>query len=161
MQKLVTPLGYTKPYYEVDIDATDKSWTAKILVVAANAWVNAQAAWLDAAMSKATTYTFMVRHESAGTSPAPPGVAGSEAIMAKHPYTISIVGHTHSYYHGKGSREIVVGNGGAPLTSKTYGFALLSQRADGAIVVDMLDATTKAADGYFHFAVMGNGNIVP
>lgn len=161
MSKLVTPLGYTKPYYEVDIAATDKSWTAKILIVAANAWDSTQAAWLDTAMAKPTTYTFMVRHESATTSPAPPGVAGSEAIMAKHPYTLSIVGHTHSYYHGKGSREIVVGNGGAPLTSKTYGFALLSQRADGAIVVDMVDATTKVADGYFHFAVLGNGSIVP
>jgi hypothetical protein len=161
MSKMVEPLGYTKPYYQVDVDATDKSWTAKFLFVAANAWDSGQAAWLAAAMAKSTTYTFVVRHESAGTNPAPPGVAGSETIMAKYPYTLSIVGHTHSYYHGKGSKEVLVGNGGAPLTSKTYGFATMSQRADGAIVVDMLDATTKAADGIFHFAVKPDGTPTP
>jgi hypothetical protein len=75
-------------------------------------------------------------------------VAASEAIMASHPYTLAIVGHTHSYSHNAGSREIIIGNGGAPITSrKNYGFGLIQQRtSDGAIVVDMLDAITKLAD---------------
>jgi len=157
MTKMLAPLGVTKPYYEVDIKATDGSWTSKFLFVAANAWDNAQSTWFSTAMAKKTTYTFVVRHESASTSPAPPGVAGSEAIMAKNPYTLSIVGHTHSYYHAKNSREVLVGNGGAPLTSKTYGFAILSQRSDGAIVGDMVDATTKQTDSYFHFVVKPDG----
>jgi hypothetical protein len=158
MTKMMQPLGQSKPYYEIDVDAMDKSWTAKFLVVAANAWDSTQSAWLDGAMAKATTYTFLIRHESASTSPAPPGVAGAEGIMAKHPYTLSFVGHTHSYYHGKGAREVLFGNGGAPLTSKSYGFGLVQQRSDGAIVVDAIDATTKAADGYFHFAVKADGS---
>lgn len=157
MTKLLAPLGVTKPYYEVDIKATDSSWTSKFLFVAANAWDSAQQSWFQTAMAKPTTYTFIVRHESASTSPAPPGVAGSEAIMAKYPYTLSIVGHTHSYYHGKGSKEVLVGNGGAPLTSKSYGFAVLSQRSDGAIVGDMVDAATKQTDSYFHFVVKPDG----
>lgn len=163
MQKLLAPISQEKPYYEIDVGSSDSTWTAKFLFVAANAWDADQATWLDAAMAKDTTYTFLVRHESARTNPGPPGIAGSEAIMANHPYTLSIVGHTHSYSHYAGSREIIVGNGGAPITSsKNYGFALIQQRtSDGAIVVDMLDATTKLADPTFHFAVKADGSVAP
>jgi hypothetical protein len=156
--KMLKPIGQSLPYYEIDVNATDKSWTAKFLFVAANAWDSTQSSWLSTAMAKQTTYTFLIRHESASTSPAPPGVAGAEAIMAKNPYTLSLVGHTHSYYHGKGSREVLFGNGGAPLTSKNYGFGLIQQRSDGAIVVDALDANSKGADGYFHFVVKADGS---
>jgi hypothetical protein len=157
MSKMLQPLGVSAPYYEVDINATDMSWTAKYLFVAANAWDNSQASWLTTAMAKTTTYTFVIRHESATTSPGPPGIAGSEAIMAKYPYTLSIVGHTHTYYHGNGSREVLVGNGGAPLSSKNYGFGLIQQRSDGAIVGDMINATTKQTDTLFHFVVKPDG----
>jgi hypothetical protein len=157
MTKMLQPLGVSKPYYEVDIAATDSSWTAKFLFVAANAWDSGQQAWLQSAMAKTTTYTFVVRHESAGTNPGPPGIAGSEAIMAKYPYTLSIVGHTHTYYHGSGSREVLIGNGGAPLTSKNYGYGLIQQRSDGAIVGDMVDANSKQTDSLFHFVVKPDG----
>jgi len=160
LTKLLGPISQDKPYYEIDVSAADASWTAKFLFVAANAWDADQGTWLDTAMAKATTYTFIIRHESAQTNPGPPGVAGSEMIMANHPYTLSIVGHTHSYSHYGSSREIIIGNGGAPITSsKDYGFGLLQQRtSDGAIVVDMLDATTKLADPTFHFAVNPDGS---
>jgi len=42
------------------VDATDGSWTSKTVFVAANAWSDAQATWLDAELAKPTTYTFLV-----------------------------------------------------------------------------------------------------
>ena len=157
VSKLLGPLGVPLPYFVVDVAATDRSWTAKFVFVAANAWSSAQAAWLDAALGRATTYTFVVRHEPASASTAP-GVLPSEAILARHPYTLAIVGHSHTYAHSADApREVLVGNGGAPLTSKTYGFAVFAQRADGAIVVDMFDWQTVAPDASFHFAVSAAG----
>ena len=71
--------------------------------------------------------------------------------MAQHPYTLALVGHTHTYYHFPG-REVLVGNGGAPLSgSKNYGFAIVSQRPDLALAVDMIDYASGLADSKFHF----------
>ena len=81
--------------------------------------------------------------------------------MAQHPYTLAIVGHTHTYEHFSG-REVIIGNGGAPLTgSKNYGFGVFGQRADGAIQVDMLDYSTGLADTRFRFAVKPDGSPAP
>jgi hypothetical protein len=54
---------------------------------------------------------------------------------------------------------VVIGNGGAPLSSKDYGYGLFSQRCDGAIVVDEVDYMTGATDSYFHFVVTPKGVI--
>ncbi len=160
ISKMLTPLGKSDVYYEIDVDAPDMSWTSKFLFVAANAWTDAQATWLTTAMAKPTTYTFVVRHEAAQANTAP-GVDPSEVIMAAHPYTLSIVGHTHTYAHYSG-REVIVGNGGAPLTgSKNFGFGIVNQRADGALTVDMIDYTSGLADGRFHFAVNADGTPAP
>jgi hypothetical protein len=157
LSKMLAPLGQTNPYYEVDLGAPDGSWTAKLLFVAANAWTQTQANWLDQAMVRATTYTFVVRHEPAGVTSAP-GVAPAENIMANHPYTLSIVGHTHNYQHSA-AREIVVGNGGAPLSgSADYGFGMVSQQEDGSIAVDMIDYSSGLEDSSFHFAVHPDGS---
>jgi len=130
LQKMLAPIQQTGPYYEIDLAAPDGSWTAKFLFVAANAWTADQGTWLDAAMSKPTTYTFLVRHEG-GTSSTAPGVSPSELIMGRHPYTLSIVGHAHSYYL-TGVREVTIGNGGAPLSGGVnYGFGMVSQQPDG------------------------------
>jgi calcineurin-like phosphoesterase family protein len=160
MRKLLAPFGVARPYYAVALAAADGAWTAKVVVVAANAWSDDQAAWLDAAMARATTYTFVVRHEPASDGEAP-GVAPSEAILAAHPYTLAIVGHRHTYAHAAGSREILIGNGGAPLDGKSYGFGLFSRGSDGAISVDMIDWRTGAPDPSFHFAVGPAGEAVP
>jgi hypothetical protein len=78
--------------------------------------------------------------------------------MARHPYTLAIVGHSHTYGHDRETpRQVLVGNGGAPLSSKDYGFAVFSQRPDGAIEVDMLQWQTLGADPSFHFAVRPDG----
>jgi hypothetical protein len=156
MSKMLGPLGKQTPYYRIDINATDSSWTAKFLFVAANAWDSAQQTWLDQQMSQSTTYTFIVRHEPKAASS--PGTGPSETVMASHPYTLALVGHTHTY--GKtGTKQVTIGNGGAPLTgSGNYGFALIKQRADKSITVDMIDYSTGQADSSFHFAVNPDGS---
>jgi hypothetical protein len=158
VSQMLSPIGQTEPNYVVNINATDGTWTSKIVVVAGNAWTSATATWLDSALSQPTTYTFIVRHEpSAACSAGPPGCSGSEAIMRQHPYTLAIVGHTHTY--GKtGPKQVTIGNGGAPLTGgASYGFGLIQQRADGAIQVDMIDASTHAPDTSFRFALKPDG----
>ncbi len=155
--QMLGPIGKMLPYYQIDVAAQDASWTSKFVFVAPNAWSDTQAAWLETALSAATTYTFVIRHEPADTTQAP-GVAPSEAIMARHPYTLAIVGHTHSYYHFSG-REVLVGNGGAPLTgSKNYGFAAVSQRPDRALTIDMIDYASGLTDSKFHFVVKPDGS---
>jgi hypothetical protein len=160
LSKLLGPINQTGPYYEIDVNASDGSWTAKFLFVAANAWTQAQANWLDMAMARATTYTFLVRHEAASVN-TPPGVTPSENIMLNHPYTLSIVGHAHTYQRTS-QREVIIGNGGAPLTgNKNYGFGIVSQRPDGSLTVDMIDYASGQADGNFHFAVKADGSSAP
>ena len=161
LQKLLGPIGKTDPYYSVRVDAHDGSWTSKMVFVAANAWSAAQATWLDGELAKPTTYTFLVRHESHSVTQAP-GVAPAEQIMARYPYTLSFVGHTHTYEHFSTSREVIIGNGGAPATgSKNYGFAVAQQRPDNAIQVDVLDYATLTADTSFRFAVKPDGSPAP
>ena len=143
LKRLLGPYGITKPYYEYDFAAGDGSWTAKIVVIAANAWSDAQATWLDQALAKPTTYTFVVRHESQSANTAP-GVTPSETIIAAHPLTLKIVGHTHTYYHDARNHELVSGNGGAPLTSSAnYGYAIVTRLASGAIQVTEYDYSTN------------------
>jgi hypothetical protein len=81
--------------------------------------------------------------------------------MAQHPYTLAIVGHTHTY--GKtGPKQVTIGNGGAPLVGgANYGFGLVQQRSDGAIQVDMINSSTGLADSAFRFAVRPDGSPAP
>jgi hypothetical protein len=160
IDKLVRPIGRADAHYAFELRADDATWTAKFVFVAANAWSADQADWLESTLSAPTTYTFVVRHEPASAIQAP-GVQPSEAILAHHPYTLALVGHTHTYEHLPASREVVIGNGGAPLASKDFGFGLFRQRADGAIVVDMIDWRTGAADPAFHFAAYPDGSPAP
>jgi hypothetical protein len=83
----------------------------------------------------------------------------SEAIMANHPYTLAIVGHAHTYSHSK-TKEIIIGNGGAPITGgASYGFGLIAQRADQALLVDVYNYQTMQADSSFHFAIKPDGTL--
>ena len=159
IDKMLTPLGLAQPWYTVQISATDKSWTAKFVVIAANAWNSQQAAWLDQELAKPTTYTFVVRHEPMETSNTP-GVPPSNAIMAKHPMTILLCGHTHTYSYKPSSHEVVVGHGGAPLSGSTnYGYVMAHRRADGAIVFENFDYATGQAVSTF--AVNADGTQAP
>jgi hypothetical protein len=158
LEKMLAPIGETAPYYAIDVAAAAETWSAKFVFVAANAWSSVEETWLESVLARPSTYTFVVRHEPASATSAP-GVAPSERLMARYPYTLAIVGHSHTYAHDRETpRQVLVGNGGAPLSSKDYGFAVFSQRADGTIDVDMLQWQTLGADPSFHFAVRPDGS---
>jgi hypothetical protein len=143
MSQMIQPLGQQNPYYSINVQGPNGSWTAKFVFVAANAWDSGQAAWLQSIMAQQTTYTFVVRHERS-TVTAAPGVSPSNQIISQFPYTLLIVGHTHTY-QWLGNREVVVGNGGAPLTGGVnFGYLLVQQRSDGAIVCTMKDYQSLA-----------------
>ncbi len=144
MQKMLAPVGLTKPYYVTQIAAKDGSWNAKFVFIAANAWDTYQAAWLDSTMQIPTTYTFVVRHEGTIATEAP-GVSPSATIFNKYPYTLLICGHTHTLAWYPKEKQIVVGNGGAPLaTGVNYGYVVVRQRSDKALEVKAFDYSTHA-----------------
>jgi hypothetical protein len=82
--------------------------------------------------------------------------------MAQYPYTLAIVGHTHDY-EKSGAKEVIFGNGGAPLTSSysNYGFGLVTQLGTGAIQVDAYDYDTMQPDTSFSFRLNADGTPAP
>jgi hypothetical protein len=161
VEKMLRPIGRSVPYFAFDVDSIAGTWSAKFVVVAGNAWDDVQARWLAQTLARSTTYTFVVRHEPAAADRAP-GVTPSEQILAESNYTLSIVGHSHTYARS-GPREVIIGNGGAPLTSSsaTFGFGLVRQRDDGAIQVDVIDSQTMQVDADFAFAIAPDGSALP
>ena len=160
MQKYVAPLGLTTPYYSTRIDAIDGSWTSKFVFVASNAWTGTQAAWLEQALSVPTTYTFVIRHTDVGATTAP-GTTPSANIIGAHPYTLLIVGHSHTYRHSAPNKQLIVGNGGAPITTgANYGYVIAHRRpSDGAIEFNSYDYDTGAINDTF--AVNADGTTAP
>ena len=144
MSKLL-PAGTTTPYYRVDFDTGAGS--AKLVVVAANAWSDAQAAWLETQLSDPTTYTFVARHEAA-TITETNGAVASEAIIAKHPLTLELLGHTHRY-EKIDDKRIISGNAGAPISHGHYGFVLVDLLTNGNLSVSEYDQATGAVDDTF------------
>ena len=142
-QTLLAPINQTLPYYVININGTNGAWTAKFVVIACNAWDSTQSSWLTSALSQSTTYTFIMKHEPAADSA--PCTTESENIISAHPYTLKIVGHTHEFRKSE-SREVIVGNGGAPLASSsdTYGYALITQTSSGQIQVQEIDYNSNA-----------------
>jgi hypothetical protein len=155
LQRMVEPLGEHRPYFVERFAATDGSWTAKFVFVAANAWSSDQAGWLERALSEPTTYTFVVRHEPHDADTAP-GTTPSGDIMTRHPLTILITGHTHTYRNIPAYREIIVGNGGAPLTSGVnYGYVIIARGADGLLTVTSYDYASHAIVDQFAITPAG------
>jgi hypothetical protein len=149
MSKYLGPIGKTLPYYSININASDGSWTAKFVFMAMNAWDSAQAAWLPTVLAQPTTYTFLVRHEGSNASNAP-GVLPSDEIIAQYPYTLMIRGHTHTYQYNGSNKEVVVGNGGAPITGGVnYGYVIAEQQVDGSINFTNYDYSTNAVADTF------------
>ena len=135
LSTMLGPISETKPYYVENVAASDSSWTAKLVFIACNAWDSTQASWLTQQLAVSTTYTFVVRHESAadmsGTK-----CSASQTTVSAHPLTLLIVGHTHEYSHEASEKEIINGLGGAPLTSGTnYGYTILTRNSDGTVTV--------------------------
>ncbi|HEY1555122.1 MAG TPA: metallophosphoesterase [Kofleriaceae bacterium] len=143
-RRMLAPLGITTPWFSIPFAANDASWTAKLVFVAANAWNPTQAAWLDQTLAQPTTYTFVIRHESAQVTD-PVGVTPSETTIAKYPLTLKIVGHTHTYTRDTADHEVICGNGGAPPTSgHSYGYAIVERLASGDIQVSEHDYESNA-----------------
>jgi hypothetical protein len=143
MSHMVTPQGQSEPYYAVFFHAADNSWTAKLVLVAGNAWTSAQGSWLTSTLAMPTTYTFVVRHES-DTATTAPGVSPSKAIINAHPVTLQIVGHAHTYQHAS-THEVIDGTGGAPLTSgSNYGYGVIERLANGDVQFTQKDYQSHA-----------------
>jgi hypothetical protein len=156
MTKMLAPIGQSLPYYTIRFDAADGSYTAKLVVIAANAWDSTQSAWLAAELAKPTTYTFIMRHEDRTANTAP-GVTPSETIINQHPLTMRIVGHTHAYKHYASDKEVVCGNGGAPLTSGTnYGYGVIEMLSTGAIQFTEYDYQSNAVIDQFRVHTDGS-----
>jgi hypothetical protein len=140
----VAPLGKTLPYYTVPINASDGSWTAKIVIVACNAWDTTQQSWLTTQLGVSTTYTFVVRHED--PTAAGPCVSAMDSALASANYTALIVGHVHQFCSGSLSsvtpceypasnvKFFTVGNGGAVTSGD--GYVTVHQGSNGFIVTD-------------------------
>ena len=159
MNKMLAPLGVTKPWYVIHVNSTTSAWTAKFVFVAPNAWTPEQAAWLTTTLAQPTTYTFVIRHERTTANTAP-GVTPSNLTIKQNALTLLIVGHTHTYEYQPQYHEVVVGNGGAPLTTgANYGYVIGRQRADGAIEFKEYDYATNAVNQTF--AVKADGTPTP
>lgn len=155
LRRMIEPIGEARVYYAERFAAADGSWTAKFVFVAPNAWNDDQASWLELVLSEPTTYTFVVRHEPHDATTAP-GVDPSATILARHPLTLLLTGHTHSYRHIPAYREIIVGNGGAPLTSSiNYGYVIIARGADGNLTTTAYDYASRAVID--QFAVTASG----
>lgn len=140
LETMVKPLGQPKPYYTINVNATDGSWTSKLVFLACNAWDNVQAAWFEQEMKKPTTHTFVVRHQPTAADRGP-CVPETGAVLSRSDYTLLITGHEHTFSR-PGLREIVVGTGGAPLDGDIpYGYATVEQVAEG-FRVSAYDYTT-------------------
>jgi hypothetical protein len=149
LERMITPLGEDRVWYAERFAANDGSWTAKFVFVAGNAWNPIQSRWLELVLSEPTTYTFVVRHEPHYSETAP-GVDPSAQIMARHPLTMLITGHTHSYEHVEAYREIIVGTGGAPLSgSIDYGYVIVARQPDGTLVENTYAYATHALVDHF------------
>jgi hypothetical protein len=132
MNGLVAPLGKSVPYYTIPVNDTNGKWTAKVIVAACNAWDSTQSAWLQGELAKATTYTFVVRHEPSGTY-GPPCISQMDSMLRSATYDLLIVGHSHTFSHS--GNQVIIGNGGAPLAGAVnYGFATIAQTASGFVV---------------------------
>ncbi len=157
LSTMLGPINETLPYYTENVVAADNSWTAKFVVTACNAWDTTQASWLTSELAKPTTYTFVVRHE--GTNAVTQtSCSQSQTIIDAHPLTLLIVGHTHTYSHYSNTKEIVMGIGGAPLTSGTdYGYSLVNRNASGTITVTTYNYQTHAVIDTFTITASGAG----
>lgn len=159
LDKMLAPLGHTKPYYTLDFKHSGGKWTARFIFVAANAWDAAQATWLEEELKKPATYILIVRHEGNSATEAP-GVTPSNDIIKQHVFTHLIVGHAHTYEHSQYQKQVIVGLGGAPLASSiNYGYAVVRQRPDMALQFTVYDYATHATIG--KFAVAPSGQTVP
>jgi hypothetical protein len=158
MTTMLGPINQTNPYYVENVAAPDNSWTAKFVFIACNAWTTAQGTWLTQTLAVPTTYTFVVRHESAADM-SEAECSASQTTVAANPLTLLIVGHTHEYSHEASDKEIINGIGGAPLDSGVnYGYTLVSRNSDGSLTVATYDYSSGATIDSFKIKADGTAD---
>jgi hypothetical protein len=71
--------------------------------------------------------------------------------MAEYPYTLLIVGQPNTFEYLSDEKEVVVGNGGAPLASSSadYGYLIAAQQSDGSLVFTEYDYNGNAVADSF------------
>ena len=108
-------------------------------------------------------YTFVVAHVPPTATDDAPGTNIIEMKLAARPggVTLRLYGHTHDFRRIQ-VNGVITGNAGAPLNSMTatYGFAMIDQRADGAIQVTEYEAGGMPVP-MSTFAVRANGTAMP
>jgi hypothetical protein len=147
VEKLLAPINQPLPYYAVRIDGENNAWSAKFVFVACNYWSQIQATWLSEQLAIPTTYTFVVRHEGSAETSAPcmSGSPSAATIMAQYPLTLLITGEPNTFAYLPATKELVVGNGGAPLNGAgDYGYVIATQQSNGVIRFNALDYSTGA-----------------
>ncbi len=144
LDTMIKPLGQTNPYYTIPFSDVNGQWTAKLVIVACNAWDNTQQSWLQSELAKPTTYTFVSRHEPTGTY-GPPCVSAMDSMLQRASYDLFIVGHSHEFRKNS-NKEFIIGNGGAPLSGGggNFGYATVQQQPGGGFVVTQYDYMSAA-----------------
>ncbi|MEZ4222633.1 MAG: metallophosphoesterase [Polyangiaceae bacterium] len=144
LNKLVKPLGKSKPYYAIKIDDVNGKWTSKFLITACNAWSSAQKTWLQNQLDKPTTYTFVARHQPMGSDA--PCTTEMDKILKGAKYDMLLVGHRHFWEYTPSKRQLIEGLGGAPITraGQQHGFATIHQLAGGGFRVRQYKAGSIA-----------------
>jgi hypothetical protein len=164
--QMLSPIGESLPYYTRTVTATDSSWKATFIFTAPNYWTGtSQSSWVTSQISAAGTpsssnYVIVIHHEDSTASSPPKGLSTIESAESGHE-TLSIVGHSHFWQFGTGgpysesnARQLLVGNGGAPLTSgsnsstvntSVYGYTTIMRQSDGSLLITGYDESTGTA----------------
>jgi hypothetical protein len=155
--KMLAPIDKTLPYYAIPINGTDNRWTAKFVFIACNYWNATQAQWLETELPNPTTYTFVVMNSPLDDTTAPclsgTGTENAYNIISQYPHTLIIAGKTATFSYYPQDKEIIVGNGGAPLTgSVDYGYVVAVQQPDGNMLFSAYDYLTNAVIDSFEVA---------
>lgn len=135
------------PFYAFDVK-TDLG-LARFVVVADNAWSDAQAAWLEQTLEAAdrqARYTIVARHHPLADG----AFTASAQIVARHHKALVLTGHSHQYLQDldgdPSGRAVILGTGGAPLGHgwASFGYGVVTQGEDGALTYTQFDSATDA-----------------
>jgi len=141
----LAPISST-PYYSVNIQTS--LGLATFVFVADNSFDTAQQTWLKSTLTTAdqnAKYTIIAKHHPEGDT----SVAANSTIMSiirAHKFALLLTGHTHSYTHQTtdNGRDLVLGNGGAPLVSAgTFnGYGMIDELSNGQLQVSIYDVAS-------------------
>lgn len=147
LNQFIGPMGYSLPYYAFDISGPQGAFTAKFIVTACNAWDDVQRDWVETQLKRPSTYTIVVRHIPLGVGA--PCTLEMDPLLAKYPYTVLLVGHSHTV--AQSGRQLIEGVGGAPITGNAvYGYATVEQLPSGAFQIVQWDYKARQAVATFN-----------